>query len=409
MAPSSKLLSISAGILSIPEALLFFSSFIAALTSSTSTSGPMSSSFLGISSSTSWLSCISLSSLLYSSSTYSFQRFLTSFDSFKILPGLSLTSIPPPFPGFLDRRFTSSYTLSYLPIRCKSSNSLHFSFHHFSLASSVVLRNLLFNLLYSCLALSVLWCFHFIRSSISSTISFVIHGFLAGILSSAPTISMALSMMLSFNLFHLSSMELPSDSVRFSSIFLPSSLLLSFRFLLFYLCFIVFPLKKFKFYLGPHDDQVVICFCICSWHCFCILDNVSVPLFYQNVIQLESCHISWSLLCIPPSFLMLKPGICYYQFSSVAELCQFFASVISPSQTILSNAFSVCSFSHNRVPISHYHYIICSLGSIQYFFQPLIHILYFFLFVICCWHVDLYNHYIDWFCLYFNLNYPAST
>src|SRR6218665_204383 len=60
MAPSSKLLSISAGILSIPEALLFFSSFIAALTSSTSTSGPMSSSFLGISSSTSWLSCIYL-------------------------------------------------------------------------------------------------------------------------------------------------------------------------------------------------------------------------------------------------------------------------------------------------------------------------------------------------------------
>src|SRR6218665_927748 len=240
MAPSSKLLSISAGILSIPEGLLFFSSFIAALTSSPSTSGPISSSFLGISSSTSWLSCISLSSLLESSSTYSFQRFLTSFDSFKILPCLSLTSIPPPFPGFLDRRFTSSYTLSYLPFCCKSSNSLHFSFHHFSLASSAVLRNLLFNLLYSCLALSVLWCFHFLRSSISSTISFVIHGFLAGILSSAPTISIALSMMYSFNLFHLSSMELPSDSARFSSIFLPSPLLLSFRFLLFNLCFIVF-------------------------------------------------------------------------------------------------------------------------------------------------------------------------
>src|SRR6218665_486607 len=85
----------------------------------------------------------------------------------------SLTSIPSPFPGFLDRRLTSSYTLSYLPFCCKSSNSLHFSFHHFSLASSVVLRNLLFNLLYSCLALSVLWCFHFLRSSISSTISLV--------------------------------------------------------------------------------------------------------------------------------------------------------------------------------------------------------------------------------------------
>src|SRR6218665_1907160 len=150
MAPSSKLLSISAGILSIPEGLLFFSSFIAALTSSPSTSGPISSSFLGISSSNSWLSCISLSSLLKSSSTYSFQRFPTSFDSFKILPCLSLTSIPPPFSGFLERRFTSSYTLSYLPFCCKSSNSLHFLFRHFSLASSVVLRNLLFNLLYSC-------------------------------------------------------------------------------------------------------------------------------------------------------------------------------------------------------------------------------------------------------------------
>src|SRR6218665_3385806 len=93
---------------------------------------------------------------------------------------------------------------------------------------------------------------------------------------------------------------------------------------------------------------------------------------------------------------MLKPGICYYQFSSVAELCQFFASVISISHTILSNAFSVRSFSHNRVPISHYHYIIRSLGSIQYFFQRLVHILYFFLFVIRCWHVDLYSHNIDW-------------
>src|SRR6218665_2742995 len=116
------------------------------------------------------------------------------------------------------------------------SVSLHFSFHHFSLASSVVLCNLLFNLLYSCLALSVLWCFHFLRSSISSTISLVIHGFLAGILSSAPTVSMALSIMFSFNLCHLSFMELPSDSVRFSSIFLSSSLLLSFRFLLLHLC-----------------------------------------------------------------------------------------------------------------------------------------------------------------------------
>src|SRR6218665_2598190 len=166
----------------------------------------------------------------------------------------------------------------------------------------------------------------------------------------------------------------------------------------------IFPLNKFKFYLGPHDDQVVTCVCICSWHCSCILDTVSVPLFYPNVIQLESCHISESLPCIPPSLLMLKPGICYYQFSSVAEFCQFFASVISLSQTIFFNAVSVRSFSHNRVTISHYHYIIRSLGSIQYFFQPLVHILYFFLFVICCCHVDLYNH-----CLYFNVNHPASV
>src|SRR6218665_1105738 len=217
MAPSSKLLSISAGILSIPEALLFFSSFIAALTSSTSTNVFLIPWYLFLH----FLVIMHFSvfaSVKFLHIRYSFQRFLTSFDSFKIIPCLFLTSIPPPFPGFLDRRFTSSYTLSYLPFCCKSSSSLHFSFLHFSLASSVVLRNLLFNLLYSCLALSVLWCFHFLRCSISSTISLVIHG----ILSSAPTISMALSMMFSFNLYHLCSMELPSDSVRFSSIFLPS-------------------------------------------------------------------------------------------------------------------------------------------------------------------------------------------
>src|SRR6218665_4142743 len=226
MAPSSKLLSISAGILSIPEALLFFSSFIAG--SYLFHKYLWSNVFL-----IPWYLFLHFLVIKHFSVFASvkflhipFQRFLNSFDSFKILPCLSLTSIPPPLPGFLGRRFTSSYTLSYLPFCCKSSNSLHFSFHHFSLPSSVVLRNLLFNLLYPCLALSVLWCFHFLRSSISSIISLVIHGFLAGILSSSPPISMALSMMFSFNIFHLSPMELPSNSVRFFSIFLPSSLLL---------------------------------------------------------------------------------------------------------------------------------------------------------------------------------------
>src|SRR6218665_1503261 len=43
MGPSPRLLSISIGILSIPSALLFFIFFMAALTSSVSTSGPTSS------------------------------------------------------------------------------------------------------------------------------------------------------------------------------------------------------------------------------------------------------------------------------------------------------------------------------------------------------------------------------
>src|SRR6218665_2596196 len=49
--------------------------------------------------------------------------------------------------------------------------------------------------------------------------------------------------------------------------------------------------------------------------------------------------------------------------------------VFSRSQTILSNAFSLCSFSHHRIAISYYHHIhdivICSIGSIQYFLYSL--------------------------------------
>jgi len=42
--------------------------------------------------------------------------------------------------------------------------------------------------------------------------------------------------------------------------------------------------------LGIHDDQVVVCVCICSWQNTCILDTVFVSLPNLYVVQLISCH-----------------------------------------------------------------------------------------------------------------------
>src|ERR1700733_2875476 len=107
---------------------------------------------------------------------YFFHRPLTSSGSCRIFPFLSCTAIPLPVFDLLVIFLTFSYTLSYLPILCNSSNSLHWLSHHCSLAFSVVLLSLLFSLLYSCLALSVFRCFHFLLSSMSCIISSVTQG-----------------------------------------------------------------------------------------------------------------------------------------------------------------------------------------------------------------------------------------
>src|SRR6218665_3909930 len=194
MAPSSKLLSISAGILSILEALLFFSSFIAALTSSPSIYGPMSSSFLGISSSTSWLSCFSL----YSPCIFRSTIFL--------------------FPSFL-----------------------HLIYHFF--------------------------CYPWLSGGHPLFCSHNIHGAPYDVLfQSFPSFFYGVALRFCQILFYF-----PSQFVApFFQVFIIPSVF-----------YCLFPLHKFKFYLGPHDDQVVICVCICSWHCFCILDTVSVPLCHS--------------------------------------------------------------------------------------------------------------------------------
>ena|SRR6218665_1688094 len=87
------------------------------------------------------------------------------------------------------------------------------------------------------------------------------------------------SIILSFDLFHLSSVVSPSHSVRFSSFFfLVHCSFLSGPFLC-HCCFIVFFFFKFLILFDHHDDQYVVCVCICFRHCSCILHIVSVFLF----------------------------------------------------------------------------------------------------------------------------------
>ena len=134
----------------------------------------------------------------------------------------------------------------------------------------------LLNLLYSCLTLSVLWCFHFLRSSISSITSLLIPCFLVGIISSAPTMSLAsLWSYLSgsviillwiylriFSNFYIFSFQIYCSFLWVLHVFrLPLSYLLYLQ-------------DEFQFNLGLYDDQVVIWVCACSRHCCSGVDTV---------------------------------------------------------------------------------------------------------------------------------------
>src|SRR6218665_119118 len=60
-------------------------------------------------------------------------------------------------------------------------------------------------------------------------------------------------------------------------------------------------------------------------HCSCLLETVSVSWSYHYIIQLMTCNISRRLPCmrikfLPSSLLVLKPGVCHYQISSITEL-----------------------------------------------------------------------------------------
>uniref|UniRef100_A0A8D8VTX7 Uncharacterized protein n=1 Tax=Cacopsylla melanoneura TaxID=428564 RepID=A0A8D8VTX7_9HEMI len=166
----SSVLSASDGIPSVPNALLFFSSFIAFFTSDISSLCPILFSSHSLWFSTS--SILSFAFVSYSSLIYSTHTFLFSSKSDVIIPFLFF--IPCLLMTFVFLAvivFTTWYISSILHSFSNSSIRSHCFCIHCSLALSVSRLSSLFIFLYCFLPSSVLTFFHCLLCSIFSSIS----------------------------------------------------------------------------------------------------------------------------------------------------------------------------------------------------------------------------------------------